>query len=61
MKMKPEIEVGDVVCLRSGGPRMTVDDTKDVGNVRCVWFDGADTKFDLFNPAALTVVEKAQS
>ena len=44
--MVKEFNVGDVVCLRSGGPRMTVEsvgDFSDTGGpekgVMCTWFD----------------------
>lgn len=30
---------GDVVVLKSGGPKMTVRATYPTGNVDCVWFD----------------------
>lgn len=40
--MNDKIEIGSIVQLRSGGPRMTVDiidQTKDgVERVTCVWF-----------------------
>jgi uncharacterized protein YodC (DUF2158 family) len=32
--MKP----GDVVCLKSGGPRMTVAEAREDGMMRCLWF-----------------------
>ena len=35
---KYEIQVGDVVGLRSGGPRMTVAD-RDGESLTCRWFD----------------------
>ncbi len=39
--MQKEIETGDVVELKSGGPSMTVVDV--VGElIRCVWWDGHD-------------------
>jgi uncharacterized protein YodC (DUF2158 family) len=37
---------GDVVVLKSGGPKMTVTSTRDaasVGSVFCRWFDDAGT------------------
>lgn len=39
------ISVGDVVCLKSGGPKMTVNDvsyTDKRYSVECVWFDGRE-------------------
>lgn len=35
-----EFKPGDVVVLKSGGPRMTVS-SLDGNRVWCVWFDGA--------------------
>lgn len=41
--MASPFNIGDVVSLKSGGPRMTVDyiETEDDGTVKvwCVWFD----------------------
>ena len=34
-------KAGDVVCLKSGGPDMTVESIETIGgtnSVRCVWF-----------------------
>ena len=41
--MPDEIQVGDVVQLKSGGPTMTVEDAAVISDsqvplVRCVWF-----------------------
>ncbi len=48
-----KIEVGDVVQLNSGGPKMTVD-TMDKNKVSCVWFDGCGrVKIEFFPPACL--------
>lgn len=33
-----QFQTGDVVQLKSGGPKMTVSTLKD-GEVWCVWFD----------------------
>tara|TARA_R110002167_G_scaffold37711_1_gene118236 strand:- start:476 stop:712 length:237 start_codon:yes stop_codon:yes gene_type:complete len=35
-----DFEVGDVVCLKSGGADMTVEKIRD-GEVDCVWLDSA--------------------
>lgn len=32
-------QAGDVVQLKSGGPKMTVEKTTGVKMVHCVWFD----------------------
>lgn len=35
-----DLNVGDVVFLKSGGPAMTVNKIfEERGNVECVWFD----------------------
>jgi uncharacterized protein YodC (DUF2158 family) len=42
---------GDVVQLRSGGPKMTVDGLPDQGGqlqAKCSWFNGAIRMSDLF-------------
>ena len=47
-------EVGDVVCLKSGGPNMNVDHVSEDGIV-CVWFDvGCRAKERTFDPRLLT-------
>jgi uncharacterized protein YodC (DUF2158 family) len=50
------MEIGDVVRLNSGGPRMTVEIiTKETAApvVRCVWFDNEELKRGIFPAAAL--------
>ena len=50
---KPDIKKGDVVVLKSGSPRMTVDEIFDTGMVQCVWFlSGVERSTDL-NPESL--------
>jgi uncharacterized protein YodC (DUF2158 family) len=37
--MAAKFKKGDIVVLKSGGPKMTVDDPDTVGgDVLCVWF-----------------------
>jgi uncharacterized protein YodC (DUF2158 family) len=51
-----QFNVGDVVQLKSGGPKMTV--TKVDSNwVTCNWFEGSKVHVDLFPPDALAKTE----
>jgi uncharacterized protein YodC (DUF2158 family) len=67
-----ELKVGDVVRLKAGGPRMTVEAIHSEGTVGCVWFQasfiGHDADGDpewlyhdvaraTFRPASITFVE----
>lgn len=57
-----EINVGDVVKLKSGGPHMTVSEIseKDV-EAKCVWlFDGGKLEEKWFALAVLKVVPPVQ-
>ncbi len=40
--------IGDLVKLKSGGPKMTVQEVVDAGKVRCQWFAGAVLQSGLF-------------
>jgi uncharacterized protein YodC (DUF2158 family) len=53
------IEVGDVVYLKSGGPRMTVDRSKGQSMLVCAWFDGTEAKGATFAATSLEKVEPA--
>lgn len=54
-----QIKVGDVVQLKSGGPKMTVESTKsNSAGVLCTWFDGAEKKSSFFHPDALEPAAK---
>ena len=41
-------EIGDVVQLRSGGPRMTVHSLVSDGEVVCQWFEGNEVHEETF-------------
>ncbi len=60
--MSNEFKVGDIVLLKSGGPKMTVDKVRDtIGSdefVNCVWFAGAKREHAVFKPDTLTLVPK---
>lgn len=50
------LEPGDVVTLLSGGPMMTVAETKDaVDEVFCIWFDDAKHLHNKWIPTELLV------
>ncbi|RWK76264.1 DUF2158 domain-containing protein [Mesorhizobium sp.] len=50
--------IGDIVEIKSGGPRMTVTDPKDsMGRVAAMWFAGAKREVGSFPPDALKAVE----
>lgn len=49
-----EFQVGDVVRLKAGGPKMTVEAVEGQ-NVDCVWFDGVKVFRDTFPARALEV------
>lgn len=62
----PDIRIGDVVKLKSGGPSMTVDDIGDYSmdedgtqSARCVWFD--DKKKVECRPFLLSSLEKVDA
>jgi uncharacterized protein YodC (DUF2158 family) len=48
-------KVGDVVQLKSGGPRMTITEVSTGGPISyaCTWFEGADQRFGHFLEATI--------
>lgn len=48
---------GDVVHLKSGGPRMTVEQVDDTGMVGCVWMEGSRLERRSVVAATLTIYE----
>ncbi|STX29971.1 Uncharacterized small protein [Legionella beliardensis] len=38
--METQLKVGDVVKLKSGGPRMTISYLGKEEQIECIWFDG---------------------
>jgi uncharacterized protein YodC (DUF2158 family) len=48
-----KIEAGDVVCLKSGSPDMTVTKT-DEENSTCSWFENGQVRHDVFPTVTLT-------
>jgi uncharacterized protein YodC (DUF2158 family) len=54
------LKPGDVVRLKSGGPRMTIRDAADSGLWLCDWFEGGKHEQDVFTEAQLKLVESAE-
>ena len=52
-----DFEIGDVVQLRSGGPKMTVHGLVSDGDVVCQWFEGNEVHEESFLKEALRKVE----
>lgn len=50
--MEHDFGVGDVVQLKSGGEKMTIEEV-DGENVSCVWFDGKRAERSKFSSATL--------
>ncbi len=54
------MKVGDIVRLRSGGPKMTVTAVVDdygTPTVRCAWFDGSRQSQASFPAAAVALAD----
>ena len=59
-EQKSEIKAGDVVVLKSGGPKMTVDAMGGMG-AECLWFDAGQVGGPLkgkFTPTSLRKVDE---
>jgi uncharacterized protein YodC (DUF2158 family) len=62
--MADEFKVGDVVRLKSGGPRMTIEELGDYSTMgvaghdqaKCVWFEGTKHLRGVFEFASLETV-----
>ena len=60
----PEFKKGDVVQLKSGGPKMTIDDIGEYGSgnsshirASCLWFDGGERKEGEFSLDTLAIAK----
>jgi uncharacterized protein YodC (DUF2158 family) len=51
-------EIGDVVQLRSGGPKMTVHGVISDGDIVCQWFESDEVHEENFPNEALKKVEQ---
>jgi uncharacterized protein YodC (DUF2158 family) len=56
-----DFEIGDVVQLRSGGPKMTVHSLVSDGDVVCQWFEGNEVHEENFPKEVLKKVEDGGS
>ena len=57
--MADQLKVGDVVQLKSGGPKMTVtvvDNTLGTPIIYCAWFVGTKQESGNFPPEALQTI-----
>jgi len=48
-----ELKIGDVVVLKSGGPKMTVAYIGNSGKIDCVWFKESNEKRGTFHVEAV--------
>lgn len=53
---KNGFEKGDIVQLKSGGPKMTVNSVGEDGKIYSVWFKGAALESGRFQPETLVHV-----
>lgn len=53
-----DFEIGDVVVLRSGGPKMTVHGLVSDGDVVCQWFESNEVHEENFPKEVLKKVEQ---
>ena len=66
--MATEWKHGDVVVLKSGGPKMTITDTVEHNGLArlkrplftCAWFSGSDVKEHNFDADALEAFKAAE-
>ena len=51
-----DLKAGDVVQLKSGGPKMTLKHIDEYGSAYCQWFAGAEIKGSSFDLPSLVLV-----
>lgn len=51
------IQIGDVVQLKSGGPRMCVETEQPEDRLRCQWFAECQLQRGIFPAASLAVIQ----
>ena len=47
------LQQGDIICLKSGGPQMTVIDINFRGLITCEWFAGERLHRARFTPSSI--------
>jgi uncharacterized protein YodC (DUF2158 family) len=53
-KSNSQFKTGDIVQLKSGGPKMTVSEVSELtGDVHCQWFAGSKLSRGRFEPNAI--------
>jgi len=58
--MSENLKSGDVVMLKSGGPKMTLKYVGTTGDWVAQWFVGTDLKQGAFDPASLVIVDEKE-
>ncbi len=59
-----QFQIGDIVQLKSGGPRMTVKDTSKFttdADVYCQWFAGSKLESGHFHPSTIVRVDEPEA
>ena len=52
-----DLVMGDVVRLKSGGPKMVVHGIGDDGRVLCMWFKDGQARYETVQPTMLEKVD----
>lgn len=54
------LKIGDVVKLKSGGPKMTVSGEDEYNNICCDWFSDKSIQHGYFVEAQLILIDDAE-
>lgn len=62
MSVERELQIGDVVTLKSGGPKMTIENIglysyEKTESAKCSWFEGTKEKSALFKLTSLKLAD----